>query len=321
MTSNRDTHTLTPGLLCISLACSMAALLPSPSSAQTSSGSHTLSLKQSEVSLEFDTVDTSNTKDANRLEKIQWSESNYPNYVATEPAGDASHCYDPVEYFGEAEGYPNTLKEPLMVAAGTHASWTSKTNTGRYPVAIAKTFTGVATCPNIHEDGLTRTIYTLSPDFFHAFKVQRTFRFKGGLAKLANTGLRAYIPRFIDTFHYVLLPNAAGEVVKYDANNCTSSPCTVTDWNGTWFAEDDGHNEGVIVSRDPSSSIPAFVGIQSGGLSNANYTSIVLKQPGTGWSGIITESEYVCFYNGFTWNLKNPVPPSCQPQTTSAATP
>jgi hypothetical protein len=299
----------------------MAALLPSPTSAQTSSGSHTLSLKQSEVSLEFDSVDTSNTKDANRLEKIQWSESESFNYAATEPAGDATHCYDPVEYFGEAEGYPNIGKAPLMVAAGTHASWTSKTNTGRYPVAIAKTFTGVSTCTNIHEDGLTRTIYTLSPDFFHAFKVERTFRFHGGLGKLANTGLRAYIPRVNNIFHYVLLPNAAGEVVTYDANNCTSSPCAITDWNGAWFAEDDGDQQGIFVIRDPSSTTPAFIAIQSGGLSNANYTSIVLKQPGTGWSGIITETEYVCFYNVNLWNLRNPLPPGCTPQTTSAATP
>jgi len=240
------------------------------------------------------------------------------NYAAIEPAGGASTCNDPDEFFGQAEGYPDATKPLLMVGAGTHASYTSAT---KGMVADATTFTRLLTCPAVHEDGLTRTIYTLSTDYPGAVKIQRTFRFNAGLGVVANTGLRAYIPRFISIFHYVLVPNKENKVVRYDANSCISSPCAITDWNGKWFAEDDGDKEGPIVIREPPSSTPAFIAIQSGGLSSANFTSIVLEQPSTGWSGIVTETEYICFYNYFTWGQGIGLSSYCLPPKKSAATP
>jgi hypothetical protein len=93
----------------------------------------------------------------------------------------------------------------------------------------------------------------------------------------------------------------AGQLVRYDANNCTATPCTVTDWDGTWIADDNGSNQGIVIIRATPSTLPAFVGIQSGGLSNANFSSIVLPQPAGGWSGFVTETEYICAYNGDVW--------------------
>jgi len=119
-------------------------------------------------------------------------------------------------------------------------------------------------------------------------------------------------------FHYVVVPNAEGKVVTYDSANCTSAPCTVTDWNGSWFADYDGSSFGLIVIRDPSSTAPAFVGIQSGGVSNANFTSIVLTQPAAGWSGLLTETEYVCFFNQRTWTIGPKLPPDCVPPSASS---
>jgi hypothetical protein len=268
------------------------------------------------VEVGFDTVNKSATYDSNRVEELASPVSNF-NYAATEPAGGPSACRDPDEFFGQAEGYPDVTKPPLMVGGGTHASYVSAT---QGTIADAKTFTGLVTCPAVHEDGLTRTIYTLSTEYAASVKIQRTFRFHTGLGIVSNTGLRAYIPRFLGIYHYVLVPNNEGKVVKYDASSCTLSPCAIIDWNGTWFAEDDGDNEGPIVIRDPSATTPAFIGMQSGGLSNANFTSIVLAQPSTGWSGIVTETEYVCFYNYLTWNQGITLPPNCVPSKKSAAT-
>jgi hypothetical protein len=294
----------------------LAFLIASPAFPDSTSGSHILQSRFSSTVVGFDTVDKFATNDSNRVESLIDGGLNF-QYAAIEPAGGASACNDPDEFFGQAEGYPDVTKPPLMVGGGTHASYTSES---KGILADATTFTRLLTCPTVHEDGLTRTIYTLSADY-GSVKIQRTFRFHAGLGIVSNTGLRAYIPRFIGIFHYVLVPNNEGQVVKYDANSCKSSPCAITDWNGTWFAEDDGDREGPIVIRDPSSTTPAFIGIQSGGLSNANFTSIVLKQPSTGWSGIVTETEYVCFYSANFWNQGVTLPPGCVPSKKSAATP
>jgi hypothetical protein len=293
----------------------LAFLVASPAFAQSKSGPHVLKNLYTSISVGFDTADTASTIDANRVESLIDATFNV-NYAAIEPAGGASTCNDPDEFFGQAEGYPDATKPPLMVGAGTHASYVSAT---QGMVADATTFTRLLTCPAVHEDGLTRTIYTLSTDYSSSVKIQRTFRFHAGLGVVANTGLRAYIPRFISIFHYVLVPNKEGKVVKYDANSCTTAPCAITDWNGRWFAASAFDNQGAIVIREPSAT-PAFIAIQSGGLSNANFTSIVLEQPSTGWSGIVTETEYICFYNYLSWGQGYTLPSYCLPPKKSAAT-
>jgi len=204
-----------------------------------------------------------------------------------------------------------------MVIGGQRASYQSTENR-RVGVGVAKIYTGLATCSGVQEDGLVRTEYSLSANvgvgnYFDAMKIVRTFNFKSGLGKVQNTGLRAYIPRVQSYYRYVLVPNKAGKLVKYDSASCVSSPCAVTDWNGVWFADWDGGGTGIIVIRDASSGFPAFVGIQSGGLSNANFSSIVLQQPATGWSGILTETEYVCFFGEGSWNPSPALPSSCGP--------
>lgn len=301
---------------CLGTTGALAFLVVSPACADSKGGSHILYNGFTSVEVGFDTINKLASDDANRVELLASAYTN-AQYAATEPAGGASACDDPDEFFGQAEGYPDVTKPPLMVGGGTHASYTSATHGF---VADAKTFTRLLTCPTVHEDGLTRTIYTLSTDYAGGVKVQRTFRFNRGLGIVANTGLRAYIPRFLGIYRYVLVPNKNGRVVKYDASSCTSAPCAITDWNGKWFAEDDGGKEGPIVIREPSAT-PAFIAIQSGGLSNANFTSIVLLQPSTGWSGILTETEYLCFYNFQSWDQGYTLPSYCVPPKKSAATP
>jgi hypothetical protein len=101
-----------------------------------------------------------------------------------------------------------------------------------------------------------------------------------------------------------LVPNKEGQLVTYDSNNCTTAPCAVTDWDGTWIADDFGGGSGLLIIRDPSSIVPAFIGIQSGGAANSNFSSIVLSQPAAGWSGIVTETEILCPYDQNTWTPK-----------------
>jgi hypothetical protein len=67
------------------------------------------------------------------------------------------------------------------------------------------------------------------------------------------------------------------------------------------MADDFGEGVGLVIVRDPTSTAPAFIGIQSGGISNANFSAIVLAQPAGGWSGTVTETEYLCPYNQDNW--------------------
>jgi hypothetical protein len=269
-------------------------------------GPHTLTQSSSDVTVSFDILSGAATNDPNRVDAIQWLDFENYNYAAVEPSGGPSHCHDPDEFFGQALGYPDATQAPMMVAAGERGTWTSLASKNG-EATEAEIYTDISTCAGVVLNGTTRTIYLLRNPLANgspagdAVKVERTFRFRPGLGVVANSGLRAYVPRVIGALHYVLVPNTEGQLVRYDANNCTASPCTVTDWDGTWIADDNGSNQGVVIVRSTPSTLPAFVGIQSGGLSDANYSSIVLAQPAGGWSGFVTETEYFCVYNGNDW--------------------
>jgi hypothetical protein len=252
--------------------------------------------------------------DGNRVDSLTFPYGRFGGeFAATEAAGGPNHCNDPDEFFGQALGYPDATQGPLMVASGERASW-SEFDAKDDSITTATTFTGLATCPGTSLNGLVRTIYTLNENRFYGIRIDRTFRFKAGLGVLSNNGLRAYLPRVASTYHYVLVPNAAGKVVSYDANNCTAAPCTITDWNGKWFADTSGpvNTVGLVIVRDPSSAMPAFIGIQGGGASNSNFTSIVLSQPSGGWSGVFKETEYLCYFNYDSWMpAANTLPIGC----------
>jgi hypothetical protein len=280
------------------------AALPSAASSDTApNGPHTLSSGESAAILKFDTLAKAATNDGNRIDSLTFPYAQLGGEMAaTEPVGGPNHCRDPDEFFGQALGYPDTAQGPLMVASGERASW-SEFKAKNDSITQAKTFTGLATCPGTSLNGLVRTIYTLNEDRFYGVKIDRTFNFKAGIGVLPNSGLRAYLPRVSSVYHYVLVPNAAGKVITYDANNCTASPCTITDWNGKWVADTSGNinTVGLVIVRDPSSTTPAFIGIQGGGVSKANSTSIVLSQPSGGWSGTVTETEILCYFNYNSW--------------------
>jgi hypothetical protein len=299
-----------------SAACLCFALaVPSAARCDTApNGPHTLSSIESAVVLKFDTLANAAINDANRIDSLTFPGARLSGEMAaTEPVRGPNHCHDPDEFFGQALGYPDSTQGPLMVASGERASW-SEFEARNKSYKTATTFTGLATCPGTSLNGLVRTIYTLNEDRYVGIRVDRTFNFKAGLGVLPNSGLRAYLPRVAGTYHYVLVPNKAGKVISYDANNCTTASCTITDWNGTWVADTSGatNTVGLVIVRDPSSTMPAFIGIQGGGVSKANFTSIVLSQPSGGWSGTVRETEYLCFFDYDTWTpAANTLPAGC----------
>jgi len=234
--------------------------------------------------------------DADRVDRITWIDSaGLPrsNYVAE---GNALHCGDPQEFFGESYAEPDgTL--PLMVFAGVKDTWKG---TGTTKGTAKTAVTGACdTAPT----ATTTTRYKVfaGAGQVNEMQVTRTFNFGSTTPVFTTHGVRSYVPRTPRTsYHFVLVPDAAGTaIVTYDS--AAFGGLEVTDWNGRWFADDDGTGYGVMVIRSASSVAPALIFIDNDLNSFSNVTSIVLRQPATGWKAPLAETQYLCFYDPTTW--------------------
>jgi hypothetical protein len=233
---------------------------------------------------------------SDRLDTLVWIDS------AGRPSGNlAAHggpvvCGDPIQFFGQSYGAPEGAL-PGMIAAGAFSTWTTKSDTA------AKTSTEGKTCAG-QLDGKTVTkyrVYTTS-DRENAIRVTRRFDFSGGTPVFNGRGLRPYVPRLpLEAYPTVLWPNATGSaLLTKDAGGCAAD-CEVTDWNGRWFADDNGAGSGMVVIRDSRSTGPALLAIHNDSLSASNLTAVLLIQPPNGWKAPLTETQYLCFYDSKTW--------------------
>ena len=151
---------------------------------------------------------------------------------------------------------------------------------------------------NVRGEATASTAYAVDPGGDpdeNEFRVARTLNFTGQTPTFANDYVRAYMPALSQTYFIVNYPNAAGAIVSVDNTQCNSSPCEITNWNGKWFAEDDDNGNGMVVFRDSKSTTPAELVILFDSESYTNLTSIGLFQPSGGWTGLVTEVEWVCF--------------------------
>jgi hypothetical protein len=185
-----------------------------------------------------------------------------------------------------------------MVVAGTNAKWRSNN-----AISGTSKTTGKDTCFAL--SGRTTTAYSLSasPKQVSEMTIKRTFAFTAD----ATYNLRAYAARLPDSVYAtVLYPDSTGTVQSVNVFGCGALPsCEITDWNGKWFADDDGNGNGMVMIRDKASASPALLGIDWDGFSASNVTSMVLIRPSDGWSGKkITEVEHLCFYDAKSWPVQ-----------------
>jgi hypothetical protein len=236
--------------------------------------------------------------DADRVDAITWIDSQgnaRSNYVAN---GGPSHCGDPQEFFGESYGEPEGTA-PLMIFAGVADAWKG---TGSIKGTASTSLAGACdTAP----DAKAKTTYKLSTGAgdISELEVTRAFLFDATTPVFNAHGLRAYVARVpLGAYPSVLVPNAAGTAVNtFSAGGC-GGDCEVTDWNGRWFADDDGAGNGLMVIRSLSSTAPAILAINNDGYSASNLTSVVLLQPAGGWKAKVMETEYLCFYDAKSWS-------------------
>jgi hypothetical protein len=238
--------------------------------------------------------------DADRVDAITWVNSAGTPVTNLVTSGGPLHCGDPQEFFGEAYGDSGDtgVPLPLAVIGGVTSKWT-----GKKPAKGATAIKSLTSC-DATLDATTTTHYAVSSSatLINTLKITRAFKFS---ANPSSGNMRAYVPRLpLSAYPNVLAPNAAGAVQTYQANSCPLN-CTVTDWNGKWFADDDGSGNGMVVFRSAANDPPANLTVDWDGYSTSNNTAVTVTMPTGGWSGTVTETEYLCFYDAKSWPAAN----------------
>jgi len=231
-----------------------------------------------------------------RVAEIGWKNSDGGGVTDYVVAGGSVNCDDPQEFFGQSYGDADGTSL-LMVVQGTKGKWTQADNTH----GTSKT-SGKDACATL--SGKTATNYTLSnaKATENTVKIERIFNFSDAAQSL-NNNLRAYAPRLPNSkYQTVYYADAGGAVQSFNIFSCpTAASCTITNWDGKWFADDDGQGNGMMVIRDKSSKAPAQIEGDFDSFSSSNVTSIILVKPAGGWTGKVKETEYLCFYDAKSW--------------------
>jgi hypothetical protein len=298
------------------------ALLPTAADAQG------IVLTGGTLSLDFaDGTIGGNSTTIDRLDKLTWSGGSGAlagqNLVSNSGPGSCSG--DPAEFWGQSYGEPEGT-DPLIIFSGSSATASNVTTT-----SMTSTTTGMISCScgNESQAGAPAiTVYNVFPagdPNVNEMRVSRTIQFSSTTPVFNTNGVRGYVARLpIGTYNTVLIPNAAGTAINtVQAGSCPGD-CEITDWNGKWFADDNGSGSGMVVFRDSSSTSPAIVSVNYDGSSSSNLTSIILLQPTGGWKAPVTETEWLCFYDPTTWTAAQQaagtLPTGCAQHPLSVAT-
>lgn len=248
---------------------------------------------------------------------VDWSETNPEEIVEIRWMGSPNLTNSAVdacpgsnlEFFGnswvsENEGTPSFFFASI-VGWGTTGTWTPSNNR---KIDIGSISAGCFASANIPVS--THYQFFDSGPVANRIKVQRTFRF-GGTPYTHD--VRPFIPRLYpqDEFSQVLHPNAAGTSLLTETTVECDFGCIISDWDGSWFAI---HNPttgvGMIVRRGPS-ALPAALWVDEDDGSFTNSTSMLLLQPSGGFTGDVSETEFLCFYDSAIWTPSTALPPGC----------
>lgn len=234
---------------------------------------------------------------------IRWNGSSNLTNSAT-----VAGCPDKLEFFGnswvsQGEGTPGFIFQSL-VGWGTSGTWDTKGNA----VQIGSSSTGCPGSAGIDVETAYR-FWDHGP-VANRIQVQRKFDF-GTTAYPYN--IRPYMPRLYpsDAYTQVIHPDASGTVILTENSLSCDFGCRVDNWDESWYAI---HNpttgQGLIVKRG-SSGISAALWVDQDGASFTNASSALLISPAGGFTGRVTETTFLCFYDGSTWSPSLSLPPGC----------
>jgi len=247
------------------------------------------------ITIAFDAMD------AERITKLQWTNSAATLTANLIGEGGGKHCTDPNEFFGQSYGAPEGTSPGPVV--GGHLA--SLLRCGADATIISAVSSCDATAPA--QLPVTTAYHFYSDVRASELRVTRSFGFDATTPVYSGTtGLRPFVPRVLATLlPNVLYPNQAGTAVtSLVASNCGGDCITPTgtSWNGKWIADvDPASGLAMIVMRDPSLTSAVDLTVNYDAASGSNLASFVLVQPTAGWKAAVTEIEYLCFEDLTSW--------------------
>jgi hypothetical protein len=274
---------------------------------------------------------------------VRWPAGDDANDFAARVGGENCDGDYPLGFWGEA------------ALAGDNGQLVGADTTGTFdlagaPSAIGMTDKSAGDCNPSSPDGIPVTTRYQFNDGVRADSVDVTRSLDYGAAVATTAAARrgdvttydvsAYVPRLkLDVgcgagtretdctvgYSRVLYPGSDGTLQSASFFSCTdeavSTECDLPDWAGSWFADYDPYTHlGMIVVRDPASTVQD-VGLNlrfdygNGDYPAANATSMRLRQT-DGFTGTVTEKEYMCFFDEAKWSptVGDPhpsLPPGC----------
>jgi hypothetical protein len=250
------------------------------------------------------------------VRSVRWRDSTgtLTNYDLSASGGPPG-CSAALEFFGQAYPAPEG-NTPVVVGSNTLATLTGCGTVDQTIVSQPKDCTQATQIP------VTTAYHFYDGDKADQVRVTRTIGFDATSGTTTGVGMRVFVPR-VQAVKYlqVLVPSGDGTSVTTKnivdcADDCLTA--TGTSWNGKWFADiDPASGYAIIVMRDPSLTSAVSMTVNNDGFSASNLSSFVVMQPTGGWTGPITEIEYLCFADLTTWpqasrNAGTP-PASCGP--------
>jgi hypothetical protein len=218
------------------------------------------------------------------------------------------NCPNDFEFFGNSWVSENENTTEFffasLVGGGTTGSWTQTGTT----VDIYSVCSG---CWN-SADTPVHTSYQFFGDPSKADLIAITRTFDFGETPFTHA-IRAFIPRLYPFagFKQVVYPDIDGNLVVAEA--ICDFGCVAGDWDGSWFAiHNPATGQGVILQRAPSIIAPA-PWLDWDAASFTNASNFLLLPPEGGFTGTVTETEYLCFYDNSTWTPSLTLPEGCQP--------
>lgn len=248
---------------------------------------------------------------------VDWSQSNPEEIVDIRWMGSPNlthtaaglSCPDDLEYFGnswvsENEGTPSFFFGSL-VGWGTTGSWLSPNSKKVNVSSISSGCYGSA-----NRSISTKYQFFDSGPVANRIKVQRTFAI-GGTPYPHD--VRPYIPRLYpqDGFTQVLHPDAAASSLLTETTDGCDFGCQISDWDGSWFAIHNPVTGSGLIVRHADSSVPVALWVDKDDSSFTNASSVLLLHPAGGFTGNVSETEFLCFYNSGIWTPSLTLPPGC----------
>jgi hypothetical protein len=245
--------------------------------------------------------------------EVEWSSTNPEEVINLSWNGSGNltnawthpDCSGDLEFFGNSWVSENEGTSDFFFASlagwGTTGSWSKPSG---YVVDIGSISSG---CPGSADIPIA-TDYQFFADKPDLIMVQRTFDFGSG--PYAHD-LRAFIPRLFPAngFTEVIHPNASGDQLITEGT--CGYGCIAASWDGSWFAiNNPSTGLGMIVQ---STSFSTALWLDDDGGSLTNSSSVLLLQPPGGFTGTVTDTEYLCFYDSSSWTPSLTPPAGCQP--------